>query len=104
MQGRNTSPPAILFYFSETELKGDIPQLRYNHTMKKYTIAFSSITVAMKARSVFRSYDVRTEIIRTPRNLSSGCGYSLVLDGDIEAAINILENKGIKYKAIMERD
>ncbi|MDE5860542.1 MAG: DUF3343 domain-containing protein [Oscillospiraceae bacterium] len=72
--------------------------------MKRYTIAFSSITVAMKAQSVFRSEGIPTEIIRTPRNLASGCGYSLVYDGDIDTAINILENKGIKYKAVMEKN
>lgn len=72
--------------------------------MKRYTIAFSSVTVAMKAQSVFRSEGIRAEVIRTPKNLASGCGYSLVFDGDIDAALNILENKGIKYKAISEKN
>lgn len=72
--------------------------------MKRYTIAFSSVTLAMKAQSVFRSERIRAEVIRTPKNLASGCGYSLVFDGDIEAALNILENKGIKYKAISEKN
>ena len=72
--------------------------------MKRYTIAFGSVTVAMKAQSVFRSEGIRAEIIRTPKNLASGCGYSLVFDGDIDAAINIMENKGIKYKAISEKN
>lgn len=70
--------------------------------MKRYTIAFSSVTIAMKAQSVFRSEGVRTEIIRTPKSLSSGCGYSLIYNGDITTAMNILEKKGIKCKAIME--
>ena len=72
--------------------------------MKRYTIAFGSVTVAMKAQSVFRSEGIRAEIIRTPKNLASGCGYSLVFDGDIDAAINIMDNKGIKYKAISEKN
>lgn len=72
--------------------------------MKRYTIAFSSVTLAMKAQSVFRSEGIRAEVIRTPKNLASGCGYSLVFDGDIDAAINIMENKGIKYKAISEKN
>ena len=70
--------------------------------MKKYTIAFSSVTIAMKAQSVFRNLGYKTEVIRTPRNLSSGCGYSLVFFGDIETAVEILENKGIKFRSIME--
>lgn len=72
--------------------------------MKRYTIAFSSVTLAMKAQSVFRSEGIRAEVIRTPKNLASGCGYSLVFDGDIDTAINIMENKGIKYKAISEKN
>lgn len=72
--------------------------------MKRYTIAFGSVTVAMKAQSVFRSEGIRAEIIRTPKNLASGCGYSLVFDGDIDAAINIMDYKGIKYKAISEKN
>lgn len=71
--------------------------------MKKYTIAFGSVTIAMKAQSVFRAEGYRTEIIRTPRNLASGCGYSLVFEGDIETATGILEKRGIKFKSIMEQ-
>ncbi len=70
--------------------------------MNRYTIAFTSVTIALKAQSVLRSHDFFTEIIRTPRNLASGCGYSLVLGGDIEKAIDYLERAGIKYKAVME--
>ena len=70
--------------------------------MKKYTIAFSSVTIAMKAQSVFRANGYKTEMIRTPRNLSSGCGYSLIYFGDIEVAVEILESRGIKFRSIME--
>lgn len=70
--------------------------------MKKYTIAFSSVTVAMKAQSVLRNAGYRTDIIRTPKNLASGCGYSLIFQGDINAVTDILERKGIKFKSIME--
>ena len=70
--------------------------------MKKYTIAFSSVTVAMKAQNVFRSEGIGTEVIRTPKNLASGCGYSLIYYGDIETAMGILEKRWIKCKAIME--
>ena len=70
--------------------------------MKKYTIAFSSVTVAMKAQGVFRSEGIGTEVIRTPKNLASGCGYSLIYYGDIDTAMGILEKRGIKCKAIME--
>ena len=73
-----------------------------DNDMKKYTIAFGSVNIAMKAQSVFRNQGYKTEVIRTPKNLSSGCGYSLVFYGDIEPAIEILERKGINFKSIME--
>lgn len=70
--------------------------------MNRYTIAFNSITIAMKAQSVLRSKGFHAEIIRTPRNLASGCGYSLVINGDIEEAIDYLEKAEIKHKAVMK--
>lgn len=70
--------------------------------MKRYTIAFASVTTAMKANTVLRENDFYSEIGRTPRNLASGCGYSITFSGDIEAALARLEQHGIKYKAIME--
>lgn len=70
--------------------------------MKKYTIAFGSVTIAIKAQSVLNNYGIRTEVIRTPKNLSSGCGYSLTGYNDASTAIKTLEKAGIKYKAVME--
>lgn len=70
--------------------------------MNRYTIAFNSITIAMKAQNVLRSKGLFTEIIRTPKNLASGCGYSIVLNGDIEEAIDYLEKSSIRHKAVMQ--
>ncbi len=70
--------------------------------MNKYTIAFVSVTTAMKAQNVLRANDLYAEVSRTPRNLASGCGYSVTVVGDIEIALSVLERHGIKYKAVME--
>lgn len=70
--------------------------------MNRYTIAFNSITIAMKAQILLRTKGFLTEIIRTPKNLASGCGYSLVVSGNIEEAIDYLEKSGIKHKAVMK--
>lgn len=70
--------------------------------MNKYTIAFASVTAAMKAQAFLRANDFYAEVARTPRNLVSGCGYSVKIAGDVETALAILENHGIKYKAVME--
>ncbi len=70
--------------------------------MKRYTIAFTSITIAMKAQNILRQKGIFAEVIRTPKNLASGCGYSIVLNGNLEEAIDYIEKSGIKYKAVTE--
>lgn len=75
---------------------------RIEKSMKKYIIAFGSVTVAMKAQTALLSNGIKSDVIRTPKNLASGCGYSLAVGADAGKAIDILENKDIKYKAVME--
>lgn len=70
--------------------------------MKKYTIAFGSVTIAIKAQSILNNNGIKTEVVRTPKNLSSGCGYSLMGYGDASKATSVLDKHGIKYKAVME--
>lgn len=70
--------------------------------MNKYTIAFVSVTTAMKAQAILRANDFHAEVARTPRNLVSGCGYSVTIAGNIETALAVLERNGIKYKSVME--
>ena len=68
----------------------------------KYTVAFGSVTIAMKAQTLLNHNGIRTSVVRTPKNLSSGCGYSLSGYGEVSMTASILERNGIKYKAVME--
>lgn len=70
--------------------------------LKKYTIALSSITFAIKAQNLLKYEGIKTEVIRTPKNLASGCGYSIVLYGSVEKALEVLEKNHINQKGIME--
>ena len=45
--------------------------------MKKSLIAMTSITYAMKAKNLLNSLKYYCEIQRTPKNLGTGCGYSI---------------------------
>lgn len=68
----------------------------------KYTlIAVSSITYAMKAKKLLNGMGYYCEIEKTPKNLSSGCGYSLRVKENSDIITGILKNNGIEYKAIM---
>ena len=45
--------------------------------MKKSLIAMTSITYAMKAKNLLNSLKYYCEIQRTPKDLGTGCGYSI---------------------------
>ena len=65
--------------------------------MSKQLIMVSSITYAIKGRDVLRSKGYKAYIERTPGQLDkAGCGYSIFVNGDINAAEQILRNSGIK--------
>lgn len=68
----------------------------------KYTlIAVSSITYAMKAKRLLNGMGYYCEIEKTPKNLSSGCGYSIRVKDGSDVITGILKNNGIEYKALM---
>lgn len=64
-------------------------------------IAMTSITYAMKARDLLERSGYFCAIERTPVNLGSGCGYSLVFKYDPDIIITQLDNNHIPYKAVM---
>ena len=65
--------------------------------MKKQLIMVSSITYAIRGRELLRAKGYRAYIERTPGNLdTAGCGYSIYVNGDADAAEQILRDAGIK--------
>lgn len=70
--------------------------------MQKTIIALSSITYAIKAKNLLDLKGIRCEIIRTPKNLGSGCGYSIRASGGPQLIISELEAAGIRCKAHKE--
>lgn len=70
--------------------------------MKKYTAAFPSVTLASKAKYVLETAGYEARLIRTPKTLGSGCGYSVVTNANAAAITSLLEQYGINYKAISE--
>ncbi len=68
----------------------------------KNLIALTSITYASKAKDLLNSYGFYCEIRRTPREFATGCGYSVVVRGDLSKILIILNNAGIVHKGIME--
>ncbi|MFT3951988.1 MAG: DUF3343 domain-containing protein [Oscillospiraceae bacterium] len=66
--------------------------------MNKSLIALTSITYAMKAKSLINGKGYYCEVVRTPRNLGSGCGYSIQVREKVDVILPILDAAGIRYK------
>lgn len=71
--------------------------------MKQYRVSTGTITYALKGRDLLRRYGFKVRIERiTFGPDSKGCGYTLVVLGDIAKAETLLRNAGIKILEISE--
>lgn len=69
--------------------------------MPKSLIAMTSITYAMKAKRFLNNNGIYCEIVRTPKNLGSGCGYCISVTKDPKEVIRLLEKNSIPHKNIL---
>ncbi len=59
----------------------------------QFVITFPSSHNAMQANKIFSSSDIKCEIIPTPRQISSECGFAIL--GEIEDIIDLTEFSSI---------
>ena len=71
--------------------------------MKKYVITTGTVTYAIKGRDLLRKNGYNVKIERIASGKSAGCGYSIILTGDIEGAEELLRQSGIKFLEINEK-
>ena len=65
--------------------------------MGRQYIKVSSITYATKGRDILLNHGIRAHIERTHQPMEGdGCGYSIYVNGDADAAEKILRASGIK--------
>ena len=69
--------------------------------MKKSLIAMTSITYAMKAKNLLNSLKYYCEIQRTPKDLGTGCGYSIAVTAHTEEITAILEKERIPFRNVI---
>ena len=69
--------------------------------MKRYIITTGTVTYAIKGRDLLRrkGFNVKIERITSGKG-SAGCGYSIIIDGDINAAEGLLRQAGVKILEI----
>ncbi len=82
--------------------KPNAEKLRFGRrgAMERYIFAFSSVTIAIKAQAVLRRKGIPAEVIRTPKSLAVGCGYSVSSAADPGVISELLEAEGITPRAI----
>lgn len=66
--------------------------------MERNRIDVSSITYAIRGRDLLRKRGFKAYIERTTANSPEGCGYSIVVEGDINYALEILKASGLKMR------
>lgn len=66
--------------------------------MKKAVIRFSSVTYALKAKEIAEKNGGRVTVRKNPNpKKNEGCGYSLIVIGNMEKIINMLNLNSVKY-------
>ncbi len=56
----------------------------------KLLLLFHSIHDVLRAEKLLKGHSVANELIPVPRNLSSDCGMSIALEGDLEEVAGFL--------------
>lgn len=65
--------------------------------LNRHIIVTGTVTYAIKGRDILRNKGFRVSIERNSTGLSRyGCGYAIVVDGNIEEATGILKKHGVK--------
>lgn len=64
-----------------------------------YIFALASVTYAIKAQSVLRAQGISCAVIKTPKDMGRGCGYSIKVSGNGKRAAEILSDASIEIKA-----
>ena len=65
----------------------------------KLSIKLNSVTYAMKASSLLKNRNIKSEIIKNPRpKKGEGCGYVVKINNASEDLLNYLKANGVEIK------
>lgn len=71
--------------------------------MQKYAVMTGTVTYAIKGRDLLRKAGFRAGIERVTSGQNPGCGYAILVDGDIHAAQAMLRDAGVKILGVREK-
>ena len=67
-------------------------------TMNKAIVKFSSVTYALKAKGLVENYGGKATIRKnTKATAVEGCGYSLIITGNVTKILNLFDLNKVKY-------
>lgn len=67
-------------------------------TMNKAIVKFSSVTYALKAKGLVENYGGKAIIRKNAKaTADEGCGYSLIITGNITKVLNLFDLNRVKY-------
>ncbi len=67
-------------------------------TMNKAIVKFSSVTYALKAKGLVENYGGKAIIRKnTKATAGEGCGYSLIVTGNVTKVLNLFDLNRVKY-------
>ena len=67
-------------------------------TMNKAIVKFSSVTYALKAKGLVENYGGKAIIRKnTKATAGEGCGYSLMVTGNVTKVLNLFDLNRVKY-------
>ncbi len=67
-------------------------------TMNKAIVKFSSVTYTMKAKGLVENYGGKAIIRKNTKATSGeGCGYSLIITGNVTKILNLFDLNRVKY-------
>ncbi len=72
--------------------------------MKGHIIITGTVTNAMRAREVLGRNGYNSQIMRVKASPTNGCGYGVLVQRNLEEALSILKENGIKLLGIIERE
>ena len=70
--------------------------------MKRYLIMTGTVTYAIKGRDLLRKNGYKANIERVSGEKALGCGYAILLDGEIEKAEELLRRNNVKILEITQ--
>ncbi len=70
--------------------------------MKKYRINTGTVTYAIKGREVLRRKGYNAKVEKSQSLNKNGCGYAIIVFGEISVIEPLLRNSGVKILDIQE--